>query len=733
MSLPDDPYIHRIPFVRLLLPFLAGIITGLSPVSFSGYILFPVSLAGLLLVLYAFALRKPALRYRRELWGGAGIVLLYFAAGLLAGSVVVHDQAGKTKRTGPSVVAGVILRPAAARQRSEKVMIRVEAVRQQGEWSAVPGKAVLYFRKGSEIARCRPGEVVLVRTTLRSFPYYGNPGGFDYRRYMNGRGFLWQGYVKEGAWCRLPGHERRSPLFLAGRLQGEAVALLRGHGLTGQRLAVAAALLAGEREYLDRETRSLFSASGTMHILAISGLHVGILYLVLVWLFPLAGNSRTVKYISFPVILLALWGYAFITGLSPSVTRAALMFSLFLTASLFRRKSNPYNTLAVAAFLMLLASPLLVQEASFQLSFLAVLGIVTFYRPLYHLLATGWWVADRVWALVALSLSAQLTTFPLTLFYFHRFPLLFPVTNLLVIPLVTLFIYGGLLFFLLHAVPFAAGPLSVFLGKTAGLLLQITARAGTLPHAVVEPVWLPPAGVVWCYLMVLGITVWFVYRKPRLLILLQLLLLTGLTGLLVREWKRNDTDRLVVFNIPGETAILLSSGKTGVLLREEEKATGYYTDNAPGYYGLKRVVTVSGEKKQPDKRISLPPGIQLRKGFFRAGGISGFWLKEQVRPLKKKLPVDCLLFSGRKWWLVQRQLESLSPEVIVLDGSVSSYTSRRIRESCPGQHFYEVRRAGPFILERREKIIRKSFPMHCKFFTFAPYLLQTDRPSRKKP
>ncbi len=732
MSLPDNVHIHRIPFVRLLLPLLAGIVTAILVDSSSFYFPVFIFLAALIMILFAYAAREPVVRYRRELWGGAGILLLFFATGMLVAEVAQRDVVRKRTFTGPALVEGYILRPAVERERSEKVMLRVEGIRQRGQWFRVPGGAVLYFRKGSEITKCRAGDALMVRTTLRPFPYYGNPGEFNYRRYMNDRGFLWQGYVQAGAWRRIPERAGRSPLFLAARLRASAVRLLEDHGLAGRRLAVAAALLAGEREYLDRQTRTLFAVSGTMHILAISGLHVGILYLVLVWLFSLAGGRRILRYVSFPVILAALWGYAFLTGLSPSVTRAALMFSLFLTASVFSRQTNPYNTLAVAAFLMLVVSPLLVRDAAFQLSFLAVLGIVTFYPVLHPLLLTGLPVVDRLWALTAVSLAAQGATFPLSLYYFHRFPLLFPVTNLLVLPLVTLFLYVGMLFFLLHPFPAVAGGLSVFLDRIAGLLLQITARAGALPHAAIEPVWLRPEGVGWFYGLILAGIFLYTYRKPASILFLQVLLLAGAGGLLLQELPRRTTSRMVVFRMPGKSALLLSAGDKGILLQDTEE--DYYTANAGGYYHLDLQRLPPARLFERRGNDTLPAGLFLEGGFFRAGTVTGYLLNDSTaRRFREKIKVDCMIFSGKKWWLVSRQLETLLPEEIILDATVTPYAARRIRQSCPGKKICEVRHSGPYVREERpHKIIRKSFPLVGNFFTFAPYLLQNNSSSRKK-
>ncbi len=737
MSRPDNTYIHRIPFVRLLLPFLAGVILGLSFNYDPFFVPVSILVAGAVMYVIAFVPRLPSVRYRREPRGGAGILVMFLAAGWLAALLAGGDVSAKTSLEGPAVIKGYVLRPAVLRSRSEKVLLGVEAVRDQGRWYKIRGNAVLYFRKGSGVSRAAPGDVLLVRTSLHNFSFYGNPGEFDYRRYMNDRGFFWEGYVKKDAWCRLSGQQKRSLFALAARVRASLVGLLREHGLRGRHLAVAAALLAGEREYLDKETRTLFSASGVMHILAISGLHVGIIYLVLMWLFSPLKKIESLKYIRFFVILAALWGYAFITGLSPSVTRAALMFSLFLAADIFQRKNNPFNTLAVAAFLMLMINPLLVRDVAFQLSYLAVLGIVAFYRPFTRPLRTGLPLIDRLWSLVAVSLAAQVTTFPLTLYYFHRFSFLFPLTNILVIPLVTLFIYAGLLFFLLHSVAFVAGPLSVFLDKAAGLLLQITARAATIPHALIGPVWLRETGVLWFYMMILSVILLLKYRNALALVFLQGVVLVGAGGWLMREIQLRRTARVVVFHIPGKPALLLSYGDKGALVQNYRGNAGYYTDNTGGYLRLRQVTRFpvnSLLKTDPGEGDVFPQGILMRAGFYAAGSLSGYLLTDSTfRELRKKVKVDDLLFSGRKWWLVERQLRTVDADRIVLGSTVSSYAAQRIRERCPGKEILELRLSGPLIREERGgKIIPESFPLLCNFYTFASCLLHNQRSSRKK-
>jgi len=290
-----------------------------------------------------------------------------------------------------------------------------------------------------------------------------------------------------------------------------------------------------------------------------------------------------------------------------------------------------------------------------------------------------------------------------------------------------------MLFFLVASFPAVAGPLSVFLDRTAAFLLTVTSRAGTLPHAVIAPVWLRPAGVLWIYLLILVLLCLFLKRRTTGLLFLQLLLLAGAAGMLLWEIPRRNTSRLVVFHIPGRSALLLSAGTGGVLLRDDGE--DYYTANAGGFYLLEKVWHLPWSRLLGEVPADpLPEGLFLRGGFFRAGTITGYFLNDSTaRRFGEKTKVDCMIFSGRRWWMVPRQLETLTPEVIILDATVTPYAARHIRQSCPGKKIYEVRRSGPYVREERpHKIIRKSFPLVGNFFTFAPYLLQNISSSRKK-
>ncbi len=694
--------LRKIPFVRIVIPFLVGDVAGLylnRPFLWAGI----VFLGGLLLYVYGFFRSDPALRYSREWAGGAGILAGFFAAGILAGGAAAHLAGEKKNFEGEAVVAATVFQPPVQKENSCRTEVILRGIRKENGWYRVHGRAVLYFDKNSRISTVHPGETILFHTRLRRFPFYGNPGEFDYRRYQSDHGIFWQAFVQEQAWRHLPGESLTSLMLQAKKAQNYLVDCLRKYGFSGSLLAVASALTAGERETMDADTKKYFADSGTMHILAISGLHVGILYFVALWLFSFFGKSPLVRIIRLLVILLLLWGYAFLTGLSPSVMRASLMFSLLLAGTSFRRKSNVYNILAVSAFVLLVVHPVWIRDAGFQLSYFAVLGIVTLYRPLYLPLATGIVWPDKIWALLVVSLAALAGTFPLTLYYFHRFPLYAPLINLLVIPLVTLFIYAGLAFFLLQPFPWLAALMAqVMKGLSQGLLF-ITQKSLTLPAAVISPVWITPAEVLLLYLLILSLILIFLFRKAAYILLLQGVVLAGVLLLLIRENDLAGKNRLVVFNIPRSSVCLLSSGRTGVITGDAgKKGTAYYLKDIRGALGLDRLVTAC-RRPFPEVCDTGGPataGVYLHRGFFKTGTITGYLLNDStMQHLERKTPVDILIFSGRKWWILEKQVATLQPALIILDPAVPGYAVRKIRKICSGRKLYVVREQGPFILE----------------------------------
>ena len=308
-------------------------------------------------------------------------------------------------------------------------------------------------------------------------------------------------------------------------LQERLYKRLAAGGLQGDELATAGALTLGYKQELGKDLRRHFQASGAAHVLAVSGLHTGIIYGLLVWLLTLGGRFRPLydnrwgrRCISL-VIIVAMWGYAWLTGMTPSVVRAVLMVTIFEVGRMAYRQAISLNTIAAAAFLILTVKPQDLWSVSFQLSFAATAAIVIMAKGIesllpFHMLRRTRWGKMLSWVLgiIIVSLAAQLGTIPITMFYFGQVSTYFLLTNLIVLPLATLLVPCGL-------ISIALG------GSTVGVLFSrcTWGLAWTMNHSVAWIEHLPgstiPAHVngwmIGVYYVLLLLFCYFAFKKSH--------------------------------------------------------------------------------------------------------------------------------------------------------------------------------------------------------------------------
>ncbi|MDX5326984.1 MAG: competence protein ComEC family protein [Bacteroidota bacterium] len=327
-----------------------------------------------------------------------------------------------------------------------------------------------------------PGDRFHVLVDLKDPSPPANPGQFDYPKYLRHQGIEKVGYVSDGAILPIPDHAS-SLVRTAVILRRYCIRMLEKGIRDPVNLKVAEALLLGYKKDLDDETRASFSRTGTLHVLAVSGLHVGVIFLLLRWALQKAGRGIRVG-----IILPILWFYALFTGWSPSVVRAATMFSLLAISEWMGRETHPLQTILVSAFILLCIDPFMLFSLGFQLSYGAVIGIITLQRPI----ANGFLdkfpnAPKRVVDLACVSLAAQCGTLPLSLFYFHQFPTYFLLSNFIVVPLVSLILYTGLGLLSLSLVLDWNLPLFL-LDKGIGFLVWVVSGIGGIPGSLITDI-----------------------------------------------------------------------------------------------------------------------------------------------------------------------------------------------------------------------------------------------------
>ena len=451
--------------------------------------------ACLFVVLLGFGVFFPL--YREVIWGSAAL-LFFFGFSLWNTTHALQRSDWDERSSGPSVYSVQVLDSPVERAKSYQLQVGF----------ADHKKAVLYLQKDSALRLPVPGDRLLVRTTI-SRPQPADEYSFDYGHYLQLQGFVGSGVVNKGGMLYVGHEDLRGLMPMMHRLRDRIEHAFDGFALRER--SVLESLLLGDRRHLNADTRAAFAASGAMHILAVSGLHVGIIVGILMWVLTL-GKWRKPTYTNdnkhyWRALILCsiLIFYALLTGLSPSVCRSVLMFILLAVGSLVRPIRSRYNDIAASAFLILLVSPLALFHSGFLLSYSAVLAIVRFY-PSFRIKSKKRFLR-RLYSLVAISLCAQLGTLPWTIYFFHRVSNYFVLTNLGVLPLVEyLLIPTFFVFIVLAPIPFVGPIVGKVLERETWLLNEYVEWIQALPGSSAElylNAWLTALliGIVVCFML----------------------------------------------------------------------------------------------------------------------------------------------------------------------------------------------------------------------------------------
>lgn len=415
----------------------------------------------------------------------------------------------------------------------------------------------LYLRASDSVPVFSPGDSLYTYGRLSPLNSSANTGEFDYNRYLKQKGINGR-LIPYGSVVR-SGYSGRGLIFFR-QLRKRCVEKVDRLWKNREQGAVVKALCLGYKEDLPREVKERFTATGTVHLLAVSGLHTGALYLLLVFLFRCAGLSGPKARLAiFPL----LWGYACLTGLSPSVVRAAGILSFIIAGNAFTRDYTTFNSIAASAFFTLLFKPALLYTVSMQMSYAAYTGIVVLY-PFFRTFTEKLpFFLKPVCSLALVSFSAQLATMPLSAFYFHTVNPLGILTNLLAVPLATLLLYSS--FFLL-LLPLAWGTKLVFLtGGCCDLLFFCLDKFGFAGQRI-ENLYPDGIRVAGLYAIMGAGMLYPIFRKRYVF----RFLLAGTTGLLVyvcfSTFRVRNRQEIAVFHLYGKSCVLLNCKGTYTFL-----------------------------------------------------------------------------------------------------------------------------------------------------------------------
>ena len=545
--------LHKeIPFLRIGLPLCIGIISGLyiQPDTSVLVIVGIIIISGFLLSLFFN-------KYLRNQVFGYALTLSLVITGLL---LYTNEKKSisilKSEKT--TFICTLSDYPE-EKENSYRLILKLNRKVDGDVSEPVKGSILIYNKKDSSAVSLTPGDILIIRCTPVEIANRSNPYEFDYRFFMENQGIRYYAITKSKDLLKhtIPIH--RNLIHKALIIREKIIWMFKERGIKGERLALVAAITLGQKSMLDPEQKLNFMKAGVMHIMAVSGLHAVILSLfVFSLLFFMKRRFNVLRII---ITILILWAFAFVTGLTPSVLRATLMFSFLQAGKIMKRPANGINSVLASAVLLIVLRPSVIFDAGFLLSYSAVIYIIMFYNDLYLLLHFKNWLIDKIWQSVVVTLVAQAGTLPLTIMLFNRFPTYFIIANVTIVPVSNLLIVNGCLIPMFFSIQFMSRFLAILLNFLTGLTEQLTSTAASLPYSTLDNI---GSTIPECLMLTITIFLFihFLLKKKSIPVSYPVFFLVFYIFIgTARDISSKITNEVIVYNTPGTSTIGIRTGK----------------------------------------------------------------------------------------------------------------------------------------------------------------------------
>jgi len=690
MPLPTAYFWSKAPFVRLLIALVAGIILQWH-LQLTIEILL-ITLAGAFALIVVYFLIPLKLKYGFSYLNGVGI---NFMMALLGGILVwANDIRHNNNWIGnhysdSSYVIATIEEPLVEKTNSFKAFATITGIFINNNLENAKGKTIIYFKKDSSLTQLHYGSQIVFNKSLQEIKNAGNPGGFDYKRYSLFQGITHQANLSPKEFEILPTENKnRFQQFIFSSRHWVVNSLQKFiHGEKEQGLAEA--LLIGYKDDLDKNLVQSYTNTGVVHIIAISGMHLALIYgLLLLLTKPL--RRKHLRWIRIVLILSALWLFTLLAGAQASVVRSAVMFTCIALGEALSKRTSIYNTLALSAFILLAYNPFWLWDVGFQLSYAAVVSIVTFYKPVYNWFYLPNKTLDFLWKTMAISIAAQILTTPISLYHFHQFPVLFLLTNLFAVPVSSLILFGEIAictFAWFH-------PFAKLLGVVTRFLIWCMNSYIERIETVSFSLWNGfSITIIQTGLMLIAATAicfWLMEKKKWMLwlSLACLLLFVGLRSLSFSEAYHQK--KLIVYNVPKYAAIDLINGRKFTFLGDSELLHDDFVRNFH--------IQPSRVLHRLEQDLTLP--VYCRDFEFCNKRIALVDSSEYFIPLQLKQPIDILILSKNPKVYISNLLKTFDVHQIVIDGSVPQWKAKLWKKDCDSLHIpcFDVGEKGAFVM-----------------------------------
>ncbi len=695
------------PAVRLLLPLVTGIMGAVSllhfvfqPIVFYSHYRFILAYLLLSLVLLCAVLlllnqlKSVVTSYRLRFLAGGVVQLQMFIIGWLL--VFVHTSVFEPSHlihfcAEECVYTARITEPPVRKEKT--TMVVAELVTKYGEQQqTVSGLVMLQMRTDSNSAKVKYGSELLFHALPELLGGPKNPYQFDYGQYQRFHNIYFRVFLKENAWRILAQNKGNSLLTAIYNLRDFFLSLIEQHVKGKDELAVASAIMLGYRDYMNADIVQAYASSGALHVLSVSGLHVGVLFLALQFIFSWMDKYRKLKWVKVMLVLAVMFFYAVLTGLSPSVLRAVVMFTFFVIAKALNRDNNMYNVLGVSCLLLLFWNPYLITEVGFKLSYLAVLGIVVLYPILQPLLTFKNKLLKGAWSITCLSIAAQIATFPISLYYFHQFPNLFLISNLIIIPASDFVLYLGMLICITFKIPFVFNIVGGLFNFLLVWINKFVYFIDSLPFALIEEIQVTQTEMYLIYVLIALVLLYYFSPKGKYGVWLLAVFMAYASVRAVRLLQNENQTQIVCYSVPKHSALSFIQNTTAYTaidssLQMNESSMLFHIKHHWWALGIKHSIPI---RHSNIRQIGLTIG-QLY--FFHGKRILLIDKPVKLRDaIAFKLKLDAIILSGNQRQRMAVLHHLFETKQYIFDTSNKNWRVEKWKGECDAMHllYYDV-------------------------------------------
>lgn len=681
----------KYPFIRLLMPFMLGIWLSFTYLNLSKNEVKLLLIAVVFLGIVVFVIASVVKNYQyRWLFG----VLLNLHL-ILIGVAIFHIRNDDLESDSDVWVARLTENPA-EKEKSVKVIL---------EMQSDVGLVMAYLEKNERSLSLRYGDVIVFHERPKLVEPPMNPEQFDYKKYLARKGISYQAYLKNDSWEKLKESRVNRLYAFSYRLRDFLLETMRNLGVEGDEYSVAAAILLGYDDTLPTELRQKYVAAGSMHILCVSGMHVGVIFMVFSNMLGfLDKRKRWQNLLKQSLLLLLIWFYALLAGLAPSILRSTIMLSFVILGDMLKRNGILLNSLAASAFLLLCIDPSNLFNVGFLLSYCAVIGIVTLQKPIYNLLYIKPKFLDKLWEMTAVTLAAQIATAPFSIYYFHQFPTYFWLSNLFMGPISTVVITGGMVMLLIFFIPYINIGVAFCVKWLIYAMNLIVSWIENLPLSIVKALYINNVEFACLLIALLLLMLVIEHKKKRLFFGMLSMLLIFSVSQLTRTVMQRGQMSMTVYSINKNTAIDFVCGNEHLMLcdtvlENDPSLLSFSVENNLVKEGVFSNGTILSVNSTEFENMYLKKKTNIISFGGKTIGIfdkqSSFGVKMPYCP-----HLDYYLVIGKQNVDIERLLNCYVIDLLIIDGSVPYYLSQKIIKKAQesGLAYHDVNSDGAFVV-----------------------------------